>query len=114
MLGRLPLRATALVCRTVTVTSRSISFALRPRLRRIYEDNTPVEKQEETRVTTTPMELIAMVPPIEFEGRVAVCDGGSGPTGHPRVFINLDNGKPNPCGYCGLRFITRHEHHEHH
>ena len=80
----------------------------------MYEDNTPVERQEETRVGVTPMELIAMVPPIEFDGRVAVCDGGSGPTGHPRVFINLDNGKPNPCGYCGLRFILRHHHHREH
>lgn len=97
----------------LTQQVRPVSFALRPRLRRFWEDNTPVEKQEETKVATTPMELISMVPPIEFDGRVAVCDGGSGPTGHPRVFINLDNGKPNPCGYCGLRFVQRHHHHHH-
>lgn len=72
-----------------------------------------VEKQEETRVEKSAMELIAMVPPIVVDNRVAVCDGGSGPTGHPRVFINLDNGKPNPCGYCGLRFQMRHAHGHH-
>lgn len=97
-----------------TQPSRSVTFALRPRLRRVMEDNTPLEPQEETRVATTPMELISMVPPIEYDGRVAMCDGGSGPTGHPRVFINLDNGKANPCGYCGLRFVQRpHHHHSH-
>lgn len=33
--------------------------------------------------------LIAEVPPIESKERVVWCDGGSGPEGHPRVFINL-------------------------
>ncbi|ODV82307.1 uncharacterized protein CANTADRAFT_24875 [Suhomyces tanzawaensis NRRL Y-17324] len=40
------------------------------------------------------------------EGNIAVCDGNRGSTlqGHPKVFINLDQAKPNPCGYCGLRY----------
>jgi len=38
--------------------------------------------------------MIAEIPPIEVEGRVAVCDGRDGPDGpaalgHPRVYINL-------------------------
>lgn len=37
---------------------------------------------------------------------IAVCDGNRGSTlqGHPKVFINLDQAKPNTCGYCGLRY----------
>lgn len=33
--------------------------------------------------------LIAAVPPKEVDKRVVWCDGGSGPEGHPRVYINL-------------------------
>ena len=32
------------------------------------------------------------------------CDGGGGALGHPKVYINLDDGKPHGCIYCGLRF----------
>lgn len=35
--------------------------------------------------------LIAEVPPKEVTERVVWCDGGSGPEGHPRVYINLVN-----------------------
>lgn len=35
------------------------------------------------------IKLIAEVPPIPVKGRVTCCDGGSGPTGHPKVYINL-------------------------
>lgn len=112
MLARSTLRCTALARVRVAplVLTRSITFAFRPRARRLREDNLP-SGQEETRVERSAMELIAAVPPIEVEGRVAVCDGGGGPAGHPRVFINLDTGKPTPCGYCGLRFVMRHGHH---
>ena len=34
----------------------------------------------------------------------ASCDGGGGALGHPKIFINLDTGKPESCNYCGLRF----------
>lgn len=33
--------------------------------------------------------LIAVVPPQAVDQRVVWCDGGSGPEGHPRVYINL-------------------------
>lgn len=33
--------------------------------------------------------LIAEVPPQKTNKRVVWCDGGSGPEGHPRVYINL-------------------------
>lgn len=33
--------------------------------------------------------LIDEVPPKACVERVVCCDGGSGPTGHPKVYINL-------------------------
>ncbi|KAJ1643980.1 hypothetical protein J3B02_002705 [Coemansia erecta] len=57
------------------------------------------------------IELIAEEPVREVEGRLACCDGGGGPLGHPRVWINLDEGKPESCSYCGLRFQMKPHHH---
>ncbi|KAG5884757.1 hypothetical protein JTB14_029238 [Gonioctena quinquepunctata] len=56
------------------------------------------------------IDLIAEVPPKACKERVVSCDGGSGPTGHPKVYINLDQPGNHSCGYCGLRFF-REEHH---
>ena len=35
------------------------------------------------------------------------CDGGGGPLGHPKVYINLDDGETHVCIYCGLRYIFK-------
>lgn len=35
------------------------------------------------------IKLIAEVPPKECTERVVFCDGGDGPLGHPKVYINL-------------------------
>lgn len=35
------------------------------------------------------IDLIAKVPPEANTKRVVWCDGGGGPTGHPKVYINL-------------------------
>ncbi|KAJ1920034.1 hypothetical protein H4219_001563 [Mycoemilia scoparia] len=55
-----------------------------------------------------PMAAIELIneEPIRFvAGRKAVCDGGDGPLGHPKVYINLDkSNEPQPCEYCGIRF----------
>ncbi|XP_049805678.1 NADH dehydrogenase [ubiquinone] iron-sulfur protein 6, mitochondrial [Schistocerca nitens] len=51
------------------------------------------------------IELIADTPPIPKKERVVACDGGGGPTGHPKVYINLDKPGNHACGYCGLRFF---------
>ncbi|KAF9231707.1 ubiquinone oxidoreductase 20 kd subunit [Melanogaster broomeanus] len=67
------------------------------------------------------MELIANEPIRVVHGRKAVCDGGGGPLGHPKIFINLDHPGPRPCGYSpsrrcysGLRFEQAPHHgHEH-
>jgi uncharacterized Zn-finger protein len=45
--------------------------------------------------------------PVRFlKERVAVCDGGGGPLGHPRIYINLDKAQIVPCEYCGLPFVS--------
>ncbi|KAI0010150.1 zinc-finger domain-containing protein [Xylariaceae sp. FL0662B] len=44
--------------------------------------------------------------------RVVACDGGGGPAGHPRIFINTDKPEIAVCGYCGLPFA--HEHNREH
>ncbi|KAI9144734.1 zinc-finger domain-containing protein [Paraphysoderma sedebokerense] len=56
------------------------------------------------------MELIAQQPVRKVHGRVAVCDGGGGALGHPKVYINLDQPGAHDCGYCGLRFEQEHHH----
>ncbi|KAK4018611.1 NADH dehydrogenase iron-sulfur protein [Daphnia magna] len=57
------------------------------------------------------IDLIAQVPPKEVKSRIVSCDGGGGPLGHPKVFINLDQPGNHTCGYCGLRFLKADEHH---
>ncbi|KAI5780942.1 zinc-finger domain-containing protein [Geopyxis carbonaria] len=50
------------------------------------------------------IELIHQQPVRWTKERVVACDGGGGPNGHPRVFINVDKPQVEPCGYCGLPF----------
>ncbi|KAF7320346.1 Lactobacillus shifted protein [Mycena kentingensis (nom. inval.)] len=57
------------------------------------------------------MALVNDIPPTIVHGRKAVCDGGGGPLGHPKIYINLDLPGPRPCGYCGLRFEQAPHHH---
>ncbi|XP_050419965.1 NADH dehydrogenase [ubiquinone] iron-sulfur protein 6, mitochondrial [Adelges cooleyi] len=51
------------------------------------------------------IDLVKQVPPTECKERVVFCDGGGGPLGHPKVYINLDKPGNHSCGYCGLRFV---------
>ena len=41
-------------------------------------------------------------------GRVA-CDGGSGPTGHPRVFLNVSKHGEITCPYCSRHYVLKGE-----
>lgn len=57
------------------------------------------------------IDLIEEAPPKPCKERVVWCDGGSGPIGHPKVYINLDKPGNHACGYCGLRFYKEDSHH---
>ncbi|EJD47794.1 hypothetical protein AURDEDRAFT_183923 [Auricularia subglabra TFB-10046 SS5] len=60
------------------------------------------------------MQLVAEDPIRLVHGRKAVCDGGVGPLGHPKVYISLDKPQPATCGYSGIRFQQApHEGHDH-
>ncbi|XP_022175631.1 NADH dehydrogenase [ubiquinone] iron-sulfur protein 6, mitochondrial [Myzus persicae] len=56
------------------------------------------------------IDLIKQVPPKPCTERVVYCDGGGGPLGHPKVYINLDKPGNHACGYCGLRFVKKDSH----
>ncbi|KAH8805627.1 hypothetical protein F5884DRAFT_886071 [Xylogone sp. PMI_703] len=58
------------------------------------------------------IELIHKQPVRWTHERVVECDGGGGPLGHPRIFINVDKPEIVPCTYCGLPYAN--EHHRHH
>ncbi|KAK4514481.1 uncharacterized protein ATC70_002078 [Mucor velutinosus] len=57
------------------------------------------------------IELIAEEPIRFVKERITHCDGGGGPLGHPKVYINLDKPGPHACGYCGIRFQKPEGHH---
>ena len=66
--------------------------------------------------------MIAEVPVIPIDARSVMCDGSHDGVakeqvnhtcyvsfliffqGHPRVWINLDDGEIHDCPYCGLRY----------
>lgn len=52
------------------------------------------------------IELIHKQPVRWRKERIVSCDGGGGPLGHPKIFINLDKPKINWCTYCGLPFVS--------
>ncbi|RDW65430.1 hypothetical protein BP5796_10122 [Coleophoma crateriformis] len=58
------------------------------------------------------IELIHKQPVRWVKERSVECDGGGGPLGHPRIFINLDKPQICPCEYCGLPYANEH-HREH-
>ncbi|KAI9883173.1 MAG: hypothetical protein M1823_005067 [Watsoniomyces obsoletus] len=52
------------------------------------------------------IDLIHQQPVHWTKEKLAVCDGGGGPLGHPRIYINLDQPAIIPCTYCGLPFAN--------
>lgn len=52
------------------------------------------------------IELIHKQPVRWVHERQVSCDGGGGPLGHPRVYINVDKPQICTCGYCGLPFVS--------
>jgi uncharacterized Zn-finger protein len=44
---------------------------------------------------------------IYIDGMVAACNGGGGPLGHPRVYLNLAPAGRAECPYCSRLYINR-------
>ena len=44
---------------------------------------------------------------IEIDEMVAACNGGGGPLGHPRVFLNLAPTGVGECPYCSRQYVNR-------
>jgi len=82
--------------------------------------NYPLQTQDVTNqpVQKSALEYISAVPPIEVDGTMAVCFGGSDipALGHPAEYIQLnkvDVSQPETCKYCGLRYVMKHDHGHH-
>ncbi len=48
--------------------------------------------------------------PVEtmyVEDATVGCDGGGGPLGHPKVYLNLGAKGEIDCPYCGRRYILK-------
>jgi uncharacterized Zn-finger protein len=52
---------------------------------------------------------LAMEPPEirEVETAEVACDGGGGPLGHPRIYLNMGDKRHVDCPYCGRRFVLK-------
>ena len=37
------------------------------------------------------------------------CDGGGGALGHPRVYLEMGQGREVECPYCDRKFVLSHE-----
>ena len=44
---------------------------------------------------------------ILVDSNVAACNGGGGPLGHPRVYLNLGADGRIECPYCSRLFVLR-------
>jgi len=44
---------------------------------------------------------------IYVDSSVVACNGGGGPLGHPRVYLNLGPENKIECPYCSRLFIMR-------
>ena len=44
---------------------------------------------------------------ISVEGRIVACNGGGGPLGHPRVYLNLMPTGRVECPYCSRLYVNR-------
>ncbi|KAJ9602201.1 hypothetical protein H2200_013321 [Cladophialophora chaetospira] len=50
------------------------------------------------------IDLIHKQPVRWVDSKIVACDGGGGPLGHPRIFINTDKPQICWCTYCGLPY----------
>ncbi|KAI9904956.1 hypothetical protein N3K66_001485 [Trichothecium roseum] len=54
------------------------------------------------------IEMVHKEPVRWTHDRMAVCEGGGGPAGHPKIYINTDKPEIAICGYCGIPFANEH------
>jgi uncharacterized Zn-finger protein len=54
-------------------------------------------------------QIAAPTPTETFEVNqpVVACDGGDGPLGHPRVFLNIGKDGQIECPYCSRRYVLK-------
>ena len=50
------------------------------------------------------MKSATSVKPIKANDKEAVCDGGGGALGHPKVYLPFGKNSAVECYYCGKRF----------
>ena len=53
------------------------------------------------------MALAEPLETIEVEDKVVACDGGNGPLGHPRVYLNMGDKSAIDCPYCGRHYVLK-------
>ncbi|KAK6384800.1 hypothetical protein LTS17_002363 [Exophiala oligosperma] len=58
------------------------------------------------------IELIHKQPVRWVDDKRVACDGGGGPLGHPKIYINVDKPQICWCTYCGLPYAKK-EHKKH-
>ena len=44
---------------------------------------------------------------FEVESEQVACDGGDGPLGHPRVYLNMEGKGYIVCPYCSRVFVLK-------
>jgi uncharacterized Zn-finger protein len=44
---------------------------------------------------------------FEVDSVVVACDGGDGPLGHPRVYLNIGKEGQIECPYCSRRYVLK-------
>ncbi|MDF1720754.1 MAG: zinc-finger domain-containing protein [Minwuia sp.] len=44
---------------------------------------------------------------VETQEKRVACDGEEGPSGHPRVFLEMGTKDHIDCPYCGRRFVLK-------
>ena len=55
--------------------------------------------ENESSATSHPVEI------KKVASKKLSCDGGGGPLGHPRVFLEMGDDTEVDCPYCGCRFV---------
>ncbi len=53
------------------------------------------------------MEAMQPFETIYIDSQVAACNGGGGPLGHPKVYLNLSADGKIECPYCSRLFVRR-------